>query len=858
MLIRYCFILLSVFCSYVALAQVTTEHFQQLASARRAAGSPHVALFTPSATTTFSKARFRAGAQPSASTVNREALARVVREKPSFLSFRLPTAAGEKTVELVPSRVFMPGAKLIVATANGTEERPVNAQALFYQGFLNDDPNSAVAVSIQNGTVSGLIADQTGNYSLSKSPTQTDDYLFYADEAILTDEKPQPACHTDAGNVPVSTADLTPPKTAKGARATPGCKVVGVYVEVDFDLYQKVGGTVALAEAYVANLFNQVVMIYNREEIAMRVAGIKVWTAADPYVSAATSGSALTAFRQYQRDNPPAVANQLQHLLTGRAIGGGQAYSNVLCTGANERAGVTPVRATFNTYPVYSETVLLVTHELGHSIGSPHTHDCTWPGGPIDNCASSVDNGPCTPGPAPAAGGGTIMSYCYLTAVKVNLANGFGPLPGNLIRTRFAQACANLPAMTDPPTNLAVRTVWPTRASLWWASDAGSTQYTVQYRPTAGGNWTTLGPFTGPQADLSGLQLNTTYTWKVTGDCANGYSAESTFTTAGAVYCTPIHSGTNACSNNIGLKTVRLNGTALSTNTGCLPFYTYYAAPIGQLTKAAPNPFVVDLRTYTNQQHLTIWIDYNNNYEFDASETVFASTALLSTTIVNAINVPANVPPGTYRMRLRTQWGGNTITDPCGDVGWGEAEDYQVTVQDAALPVNLLDFTARAEGRQVRLAWQTAQEQNNRQFDVERSRDLIAWQTIATVDGSGTTEARRTYAVTDPSPPRGIVYYRLRQTDHNGQSTTYRPQAIVMEVNPSLELYPTPVDKTLSVIGIESEVQLSLCDVSGRVYQQYVLTQNTTLDVSGLPSGVYLVRMQDQTSQRTQRIVVQH
>jgi hypothetical protein len=91
----------------------------------------------------------------------------------------------------------------------------------------------------------------------------------------------------------------------------------------------------------------------------------------------------------------------------------------------------------YSNVPTYSWTINVVAHELGHNLGSPHTHSCTWSGGPIDNCAAP--EGTCSPGPAPV-NGGTIMSYCHATSAGINFNNGFGPLPGNLIRSRVLNA----------------------------------------------------------------------------------------------------------------------------------------------------------------------------------------------------------------------------------------------------------------------------------------------------------------------------------------------------------------------------------------------------------------------------------
>ena len=83
-------------------------------------------------------------------------------------------------------------------------------------------------------------------------------------------------------------------------------------------------------------------------------------------------------------------------------------------------------------------------HEIGHLLGAHHTHWCGWKissnpdvFGAIDSCATPEGN--CMKGPPPAAGSGTIMSYCNGN-VGVDYYNGFGMLPGNAIRNFVDQS----------------------------------------------------------------------------------------------------------------------------------------------------------------------------------------------------------------------------------------------------------------------------------------------------------------------------------------------------------------------------------------------------------------------------------
>ncbi|GGN05426.1 hypothetical protein GCM10010967_45730 [Dyadobacter beijingensis] len=72
-------------------------------------------------------------------------------------------------------------------------------------------------------------------------------------------------------------------------------------------------------------------------------------------------------------------------------------------------------------------TVDILAHELGHTLGSPHTHSCAWPGGPIDRCAPIEYTSETCPAGRQEFVNGSIMSYCRSKLT-------FHPLCRNLIR----------------------------------------------------------------------------------------------------------------------------------------------------------------------------------------------------------------------------------------------------------------------------------------------------------------------------------------------------------------------------------------------------------------------------------------
>ncbi|MBL7809595.1 MAG: zinc-dependent metalloprotease, partial [Saprospiraceae bacterium] len=116
-------------------------------------------------------------------------------------------------------------------------------------------------------------------------------------------------------------------------------------------------------------------------------------------------------------------------------------YLDVLCN-SFWGVGYSSIYATYNNVPTYSWTIEVLSHEIGHNLGSPHTHACAWNGNntAIDGCGPTAGYSEGCDGPLPT-NGGTVMSYCHLLGnIGINFNNGFGPQPGDLIRDRVYNA----------------------------------------------------------------------------------------------------------------------------------------------------------------------------------------------------------------------------------------------------------------------------------------------------------------------------------------------------------------------------------------------------------------------------------
>ncbi|CAN5775048.1 hypothetical protein BH11BAC7_BH11BAC7_31120 [soil metagenome] len=118
--------------------------------------------------------------------------------------------------------------------------------------------------------------------------------------------------------------------------------------------------------------------------------------------------------------------------------------------------------------------------------------------------------------------------------------------------------------------------------------------------------------------------------------------------------------------------------------------------------------------------------------------------------------------------------GGNTGTTAAGTVVSAAPVTYFSPFTIAfipltPLPIEMLRFDGICSGGLVSLKWTTASETGNDFFTVERSMDGISFSQIGNINGAGNSSQILSYHFNDTDPFAGINYYRIKQTDHNGQ-----------------------------------------------------------------------------------------
>jgi hypothetical protein len=179
-----------------------------------------------------------------------------------------------------------------------------------------------------------------------------------------------------------------------------------------------------------------------------------------------------------------------------------------------------------------------------------------------------------------------------------------------------------------------------------------------------------------------------------------------------------------------------------------------------------------------------------------------------------------------------------------------------------SLPVNFSTFNAHRIKGNVSLKWETATEQNNRGFNIQRNTKGV-WETIAFVfsgaDGGNSTDLL-SYSYNDVNSEKGISQYRIQQVDLDNKASYSVIRSVKGEGQVSKTVvYPNPATegKVNVVFEDQSTKAVTISDVSGRVVRQYRSVVNS-LVIDGLESGLYTIQITDLSSvvSTTEKVII--
>jgi hypothetical protein len=175
------------------------------------------------------------------------------------------------------------------------------------------------------------------------------------------------------------------------------------------------------------------------------------------------------------------------------------------------------------------------------------------------------------------------------------------------------------------------------------------------------------------------------------------------------------------------------------------------------------------------------------------------------------------------------------------------------------LPVELISFKAKAQDKSVLLTWSTATEINNKEFIIERSSDGRAWSGIGSVNGAGNSTIKIDYSFVDERPKRGVMYYRLKQTDFDGAYEYSNVVSVEMVKESELYAYPNPSNNSFAIVS-DIEIlpeQIRLIDMLGSTIPVSITRKEKEIivDPGNIAAGTYFIQVQTVTGIKSIRVV---
>lgn len=556
----------------------------------------------------------------------------VKQNHPTALSLELPYKDTIVVIDLVEVELFNADFRLLADDMDKVKDVKLGH---YFQGIVRGE-RSFATLNVFENEVNGVFHNEAGDLRLEfgkiKVAGEPNTYALYN----LSDVK-NPAdinCSTDIGSM--SEDLMLKHQHADDYKDERSFNCFTNFWDIAYDLYSFYGNNAQNVTNYVTSVYNNFKLLYSNEQLGTSLNTIYIWTSQDPWVS--INNSTSQNLNNYSAGRTGFGTNLA--CLFSSYTNGGIAWLNTVCQAGEyyRHSFCGYMGGNVPNFPSYYWDVEVATHEVGHNLGSNHTHACVWAGGQaIDNCVATGCGGV-----LPAYGAGTIMSYCHQNPnVGIGFAYGFGPQPGNLIRNISAcyagQQCnpsGGVITFCAPVTNLQVSYITFISANLNWTHSASYTNYYVMIKPSNAANFVNVsGNITGNNFTLSNLIPNTTYNVRVYTNCQNGalYYSSVSFTTPNQVCNAAYDVVANNAIAGAAVIPYNTNLNGFIDNLSDIDFYKF--------TRNSNKPISISLEDYGSNYDIRL---YKSNGMVVANSQTIGNTKIISYTGL----------PGTYLVKV--------------------------------------------------------------------------------------------------------------------------------------------------------------------------------------------------------------
>ncbi|WP_343533460.1 T9SS type A sorting domain-containing protein [Pedobacter sp.] len=374
----------------------------------------------------------------------------------------------------------------------------------------------------------------------------------------------------------------------------------------------------------------------------------------------------------------------------------------------------------------------------------------------------------------------------------------------------------------------------------------GTAPYTYSWAPSG-----------GTAATASGLPVGV-YTVTVTDANACTLTRSFTITQPPALVVNPLMQTNIACNGGA-------TGSASVSVSGGTPGYTYSWSPSGGTAATATGLVagtytctVTDANNCTKTQTFTITQPSALQLAYSGAAVVNKNTAFTYTFLATGGTTSYSYSSsGTLPTGLTLSAGGVLSGTPtvAGDYSFTvsvtdanactKTVNVSIKVEDP-LPVDLINFAAKAVATGVEVTWATKSESNSSHFELLHATEKGEFKPLAKVDALGDSKVGKRYSFLHKNAINGQNYYQLLQVDRNGDTKDYGVKQVnFSQAKDEVSLFPNPASHAITVkFPANVYNQLQVIDMLGKVVMSSKITakdQEHKLNIALLPAGVYTV-----------------
>lgn len=193
-------------------------------------------------------------------------------------------------------------------------------------------------------------------------------------------------------------------------------------------------------------------------------------------------------------------------------------------------------------------------------------------------------------------------------------------------------------------------------------------------------------------------------------------------------------------------------------------------------------------------------------------------------------------------------------------VGGCTGSNMLINMEAIALNVTWNSITANLlNNNEVIITWETASEVNNDYFEVQKTINPgLIWNTIATVNGNGTTSLNHYYSSIDEEFRNELTYYRIQQTDFDGKKTWSKIVTVEKSGEYDYLLFPNPASNNVTTSNVK-DTRILLFSLNGKLIQEFYSHFNEyQFDVSILENGIYILELLKGKELQREKLIIQH